>query len=450
MKNLRNMAWALALALLLAGMAAAQDKGNGGVVGSEVFSTSTPGGGGTLESQGLSGERTPWSITHAAPSLPGVVNVVVTYYDSQESRDKAKEKDKDKKKKDEKKKDKKESEGPSVPTYDPRFYDYKDGKLVPKDGNSSGSRTESNRQTASIDGLVAPDTVYSGQPFSFAVTQSTGNPVNIRSVDGVVVQQASTDKYGRVFLAAGLPAGAYLISLASHSQPIGKLEIKQRTGDALQYASQPIQVQNPPEALKVSERFSLGGRGFSPNFADMQVSLASSGRTETPMILAATEDQLKLAPVQQLQPGAAQLRVTNQATAETTAPEKLLLYDLHAELVRQAIHSGGDETRLVIHTEPPNLPLTVKTNVASGPVDFGGGRKEAEAVTNDGEADFPVRSERGTGPFKLTWQVADRQDFIKNDDCRCNVNVGRCSPEPDYICIERKIQNRWACISSHK
>src|SRR5215468_6202231 len=99
MKSLWRLTWALALALLLAQAGAAQDKSKDGVVGYEVFSTSTPGGGGTLESQGLTGERTPWTISHGAPSLPGVVNIVVTYYESKESRDKAKEKEKEEAKK---------------------------------------------------------------------------------------------------------------------------------------------------------------------------------------------------------------------------------------------------------------------------------------------------------------------------------------------------------------
>ena len=87
MKHLWTIAWALALALLLAQAGAAQD--SAGVVGWEVFSNSTPGGGGTMESQGLTGERTAWFTTHVAPSNAGVVNMVVTHYDSKESRDKA-------------------------------------------------------------------------------------------------------------------------------------------------------------------------------------------------------------------------------------------------------------------------------------------------------------------------------------------------------------------------
>jgi len=125
-------------AIVIAGMlgclapAMAQDTNPDLPVGYEVFSTNTPGGGGELQSQGLTGERTAFAMSDAAPAAPGVVNVVVTYYASKEALDKAKA---EKKKRDEEKKKKKEikepARGPDVPTYDPRFWDYKDGKLVP-------------------------------------------------------------------------------------------------------------------------------------------------------------------------------------------------------------------------------------------------------------------------------------------------------------------------------
>ncbi|HEY6251820.1 MAG TPA: hypothetical protein VI685_17825 [Candidatus Angelobacter sp.] len=498
MKTLWSIAWALALALLLAEAGAAQDKGKDGVTGYEVFSSSTPDSGETLDSQGLNGVRTPWFITHVAPGNPAVVNMVITYYDSKESRDKAKEKENAKNKKDEKKKPQKEPDPPPVPTYDPRFYDYKDGKLVPKtpptvdpstmgamntgnltaNGGNGGGRSDTtydkfgnpstptydprffeykdgklmpksqgNLRTSSVEGLVVPDTIYDQKPFSFAMPQISGEVVNIQTVEGVVVQNASTDRYGRVFLAAGLPAGAYLISRAN--QPLGKIEIKQGVGDALLHAPQPVQLQNPPQALKLSDPFSLTGHGFSPNCADMKVSLTGSGKTEEQMVLAATEDQLKLAPVQQLQPGAAQLRVTDSATGNTTAAYNVLLYDIQGNLVQRKL-TGGEQTELVVTITPGDLPLTVKSSVVSGPVDFGHGRREAEAVTSNGQAIFPVHANHGSGPFRLNWELAADQDFVTHDECRCNINIGRCQPEEDYFCIERRMNKKWACISSHK
>lgn len=257
-----------------------------------------------------------------------------------------------------------------------------------------------------IEGLVVPDNVSSQQPFSFSVPQSSGSAVDIQTVSGEVVQQATTDKYGRIFLAGGLPAGAYLISMGPHHQPIGKLDIKPTATENLQHVSQQLQIQNPG-AVKFSDPFSLSGHGFNPNCGSMQVSLAGSGKTEAPLVLAATKDQLKLAPIQQLQPGMAQLRVTNQATGQSSEPQPVLLYSIRGELGRNTIKSGHDETQLTLKVQPENMALKVKVNVVSGPVDFGQGSKEVEGVTSNGQAVFPVHAQHGAGEFQLAWELAE-------------------------------------------
>jgi hypothetical protein len=266
-------------------------------------------------------------------------------------------------------------------------------------------------QQAVVEGVVVPDHIYGRQPFSFAAPQvAQGEVVSIQSVTGVVVQRTATDKYGRVFLAAGLPAGAYLITRSSHDQPLGKIEIHQRAVDALErpweHPPQPMQLQKASQAAKLNDPFSLSGHGFSPNYADMHVSVVGSGKTEAPEILAATEDQLKLAPLTQMSPGMAELRVTNSATGQSMAQQGLLLYDIQGDLQRRKLTSGTDQTQLVVTVMPKDSAQRVKATVLSGPVDFGGGRKEAEAFTSGGQAIFPVYAERGAGPFELSWALA--------------------------------------------
>jgi hypothetical protein len=271
-----------------------------------------------------------------------------------------------------------------------------------------------------LQGIVVPDNVYDRQPFSFAAPQVIeGEVVSIQTVDGVVVQRESSDKYGRMFLAAGLPAGAYLISRSSHGQPLGKIEIQQRAPDALErpgeYPPRPMQIRNAPRALKLSGPWSLSGHGFSPNCADMHVTLTASGKTEAPMVLAATEDQLKLAPVQGTTPGVAQLNVADKATGRTTEPMPLFVYDMQASLERHKLTSS-QQTQLVVKAQPQDFSMLVKATVASGPVDFGGGRREAEAMTHNGQAVFPVHADRGSGPFQLTWELVPASISLSNQD----------------------------------
>jgi hypothetical protein len=298
-----------------------------------------------------------------------------------------------------------------------------------------------------VEGLVVPDNISAQQPFSFAVSQTIeGEVVDIKTIHGEVVQHASADKYGRIFLAAGLPAGAYLISAGSHGQRIGNLEIKPQVVEALQHISQTMRVENPPQTLKLSEPFSLSGHGFGPNFAGTQVSLTASGDTESPIVLAATEDQLKLAPVRQLQPGLTELRITDRVTGERAEYQHVLLYDIQAHLEKRKLISGGDQTLLVVKTLPEDLPMRVRTTVVSGPVDFGGGEKETDSVTSNGQAVFPVHAEQSSGPFQLTWQLAPHQ---RHDDCQCNMKTARCDiPDAGNVCWEwQQKDGMWACGS---
>jgi hypothetical protein len=259
--------------------------------------------------------------------------------------------------------------------------------------------------------LIIPDIIYDRQPFTFAVipdvknaSRAEGEVVNVQTVEGVVVQRSSADRYGRIFLAAGLPAGAYLISRGVDSKPLGKLAIHPRSPDLETQPSQPKPVLKPPPPAKIDDPFILYGHGFSPNSSDMSVTLPGCGPAQPPVVLAATEAQLKLAPLQ-LQPGVCQLRVTNHSNGQSTDALPLLFYDIQGRMERRKLVSSGDQTDLVVTVKPEGLPLKVRATVISGPVDFGGGRKEAESITRDGKAVFPVHTEHGAGPFELSWEL---------------------------------------------
>jgi YD repeat-containing protein len=212
---------------------------------------------------------------------------------------------------------------------------------------------------------ILPDELYAQQPFSFAVTSSgsaEGEVVEVQTAEGMVVQSGRADHLGRVFLPAGLPAGAYLISLGSRDRPTqsaGKIEIKPPVNDTLErrweHPPQPMQIQNPPQAVKLGETLSLRGQGFSPNFSKMQVNLSSEGQSQSVPVLAASQGQLKLAQGEHLSPGTKELRVTNTSTGQSTNPRKILFYEMEGNLERRKLASGNDVTQLVVKTRPANL-----------------------------------------------------------------------------------------------
>ena len=166
----------------------------------------------------------------------------------------------------------------------------------------------------------------------------------------------------------------------------------------------------PARSVNSSGRLSLSGYGFSPYFADMHVTLTQKGVTQTLPVLAATANHLELAPTSAFQPGPATLSVTNLATGQSTEPRDLFLYDMQGRLVRTTLHTGHDQTQLIVTVQPEDVPMPVQARVVSGPVDFGGGRKEAQATTSGGRSVFPESAERGAGPFEIDWSIAPRPD----------------------------------------
>lgn len=158
MAMLSPIAFLIAL-LGSAGKAQAQDER--GVVGWEVFTTRTPGGGGQPQSTGLTGERTDFPLAVDAPTTAGtaVTNITVLYFDSAESRDKEKKRREEARKAKHPKPPVKKSNPPNVFSFDPRFYELKDGKVVKKEHPDEG-RPRSQSQPDVQSGPKKPDILW--------------------------------------------------------------------------------------------------------------------------------------------------------------------------------------------------------------------------------------------------------------------------------------------------
>ncbi len=270
----------------------------------------------------------------------------------------------------------------------------------------SGRAAESGNQQGHVDGIVVPDNIQAREPFTFSSTQVVeGEVVDIKSVEGEVVQRRAADKYGRVFLAAGLPAGLYLVLPIEGrpASPLGKIQIVKARGDALTRSGTDGDIACvPPAAVKLNDSFTLAGRGFSPNAADMQVSLASADQTQDMPVLAATAEQLKFAPVRNLAPGNAELKLTDKSNGRSAQPQYLMIYDLQGRLERKTL-TKGEQTIFVLTSLPEDVPMKVRA-VISGKATFSGGRTETETVTEGGRAAIPVEAKRGSGNFHIDFE----------------------------------------------
>jgi hypothetical protein len=275
---------------------------------------------------------------------------------------------------------------------------------------------------STIEGVVLPDKVHDKQPFSFAVTDNPAqSEINIQTLNGVVVENHAPDKYGRVFLPAGLPAGAYLISLAKDNKPAGKFEVQPRPTEAIMrtWEHPPLQPQivNPPQASKVADPLWLSGHGFNPNCTDMTATFTEAGRSQAVPILAATEDQLKLAPVTQLPPGQAQLKVANQATQQSSPQLPILLYDVNGHLERNKLKSG-QQTTLVFKSQPADVQMKLHVTIA-GKATFSGGRTEIETVIDHGKLTLPVEAKLGSGEFQIDYEGQPAESQRGSCSCGC-------------------------------
>jgi len=299
----------------------------------------------------------------------------------------------------------------------------------------AGEHTLAQLKTGTIEGLVVPDDVHDRQPFTFAVPGNSGQ-VNIKTVDGVVVDTRPPDKYGRVFLQAGLAAGEYLISRSgggSDAKEVGKIEIRPRPSDVLQrtweHPSQEVRVVNPPQSVRIGDPLWLSGHGFSPNCADMQASLFASGQTHSVTVLAATEDQLKLAPITQMKPGAAELKIINQATHQGAPAQPLLFYDLDGHLQQNKLKSG-QETSVVFEAQPASVNMKLHATI-SGRATFSGGRTELDAVIEHGRLSIPVDANKGIGDFHIDFE-GEPQDQPHYAGCSCG-----CGGTPQPACAHK-------------
>src|SRR5688572_17131077 len=100
------------IAILTLPLTALSQEETHGVVGSEVFTTNTPGGGGQLQSTGLEGTKTNFPLAVDAPTTAGtaIINVNVQYWHCAKCRDREKKRRADEKKRAEEAK-KKKAEG---------------------------------------------------------------------------------------------------------------------------------------------------------------------------------------------------------------------------------------------------------------------------------------------------------------------------------------------------
>jgi hypothetical protein len=148
----------------------------------------------------------------------------------------------------------------------------------------------------------------------------------------------------------------------------------------------------------------------------MQASLFASGQTHDLPVLAATEDQLKLAPITEIKPGAAELKITNLATHQSAPSQPLFFYDLQAHLQQNKL-KRGQQTTMVLEALPAHAKMQVHATI-SGQATFSGGRTEMDAVIEHGRLMVPVEADRGAGNFHIDFE-GQPEELPQHASCGC-------------------------------
>jgi hypothetical protein len=264
--------------------------------------------------------------------------------------------------------------------------------------------------TNMVEGMVLPSSISDRQPFTFAVPGTVeGEVIQVQTVDGEVVTTKKADRYGRVFLPAGLAAGAYMISSGSHSKPDGKIEVKPAPQDALlkpgQNQPQSLQCQIPG-SINQAQPLRLGGQGFNPDAARNLVWFGRGDKPSLP-ILAATDQEIITSSPSGVEPGSQKVTVGNVDNGGVAAGSTFV-YSIDGRLEQKTIvRPRQNETHFILSGQPANVPMKVRV-IANGPVNFGGGRKEAEAELINGKADLPVHADAsGNGRYQIGFSLSD-------------------------------------------
>jgi hypothetical protein len=249
-----------------------------------------------------------------------------------------------------------------------------------------------------VTGLVVPSTVGDKEPFTFAATGIVeGEVIAIKTVEGDVVETKRADKWGRVFLPAGLAAGSYLLSSKDGKstskldvQPLRELPIADR-----------LTIPELPNSFNAAQGLNLVGEGMSPNAADMS---ATIGGRQYPA-LAGTATEMKTGPLPPEACGIGPVEIKNARTGDTLMLDNILAYDLSAKLARKTL-LNGEQTVLEFSLKPSTINVVVDARILGGPVSFEGGAQESLVTVIGGSGKLPmVANPGGKGPFRVGYDI---------------------------------------------
>ncbi len=273
---------------------------------------------------------------------------------------------------------------------------------IAADASSQGAQ-------GSVSGFVVPSEVKEKEAFTVAATNVLeGEVIAVQTVEGEVVARKKPDQLGRIFLAAGLASGLYLLTReggggggGGQPKPVPcPIEIKPNPNPG-NIPSGPLNFAEPPKFSNLKDGLSLKGSGINPNAA---LNSLSSGSTGLP-VLAATASEMKTGPLPNFEPGSYDLKAKNLETGQEAAADGLVFYDCQSKLTRTKV--GNNElTQIEFALRPDYVEAQALVEVTAGPVHLGGGETSKHVVLRAPVTMVPVLANpTGSGTFNVAWSV---------------------------------------------
>jgi hypothetical protein len=253
--------------------------------------------------------------------------------------------------------------------------------------------------------FITPNNISSNEPFMFSVTGAVeGVVVDVKTVDGEVVATENTDKFGRVFLPAGLAAGSYLLTATKGSATqIGKVQISKNTF----VPTIGMKMLTPIPALNIDTQLRIATRGIDPHPASLKVSASQGTFKMNSMVLSASPNEVVLDRLSSsgVKPGTVELIIENSQTGQSARSSETIAYRATGKLSQKTVLSGT-ETHLVVQLAPAELSGSVNARVMSGPVTLENGSDQMTQQFTNGVADFKIQTQPGsTGAFNVVWSL---------------------------------------------
>jgi hypothetical protein len=240
--------------------------------------------------------------------------------------------------------------------------------------------------------LVLPRTIVSGERATLAVLDANGRLVPKANLVFSNGDRYTTDATGRALFVAPLNLGVILGSIEGNPDRMPTAIVSRQEA-----ASAEVKIESVPEAVSITDRLEIAGRGFCGDADANQVSISGAPA----FVLASSPTFLAVLPPQALEPGRSSVEISCGKKKPAAANVVFVALELNADTSPLV---PGTHRWLTVHARGTMDKLTLEAkNLSPGVAQLLGG--SPARVSSSGGADNVARFEvvgRKNGSFLIS------------------------------------------------